>query len=1286
VFLSHTGELRAHPAPRSFVAAVEHAVALAGDTAVDMDYFGARDDEPAAFCVRQVRGCDIYLGLIGFRYGTPVPDRPELSYTELEYEAATAAGIPRLVFLLDDDAEVPIRDFADRVYGDRQDRFRERLKAGGIIAAGFRAPADLETAVLKALVTLREEQRRPGPATDGAAVVVVPSPTSGRRPWLVPARYNRVVARPALTDAVVDRLTAAPGGADRPPVVLHGGGGFGKTTLAVEVCNDPRIAARFPGGILWTTLGEALSGAGLADRINDLCEALSGSRPTLADPEQAGFRLGELLGDEPRLLVVDDAWLRSQVRPFLQGGSATVRLVTTRMRDLLPNADGVAVAAMRVDEARELLVDGLGGDLPAAEVRRLLALTGRWPVLVTLVNRAMWRYVRDGLPVERAAYRVRRRLERRGPTALDVSRPEDRQEAVEATLAATLALLTGDRLDRYLELAIFPEDVDVPRRVLNLLWGATGDLDSFEVDELCGELADLSLVLAYRGDPPSLRLQDVLRSYLQGRAGAARLRATNGALLDAAADILAAASPAGAPDATRRWWTLPDQQAYLWKNLAYHLAEAGRDEELRSLARDLRWAVAKFARADLGPVAVEADLGLAQKVTADPVVVALRRAIGQAAHLLTPVEPAAAIGAVLVSRLDGIADVEEPVRRYAATLDGPRLVNRWPLPDRPHPALRRVLRAHNDRVSSCAVAADGDWIASAAADGFARVWDARTGTPRREWAGPGGELRLWRTGPVELTVVAMISGRVVRWDVETGQDSTVLAPGERFDRCTVAPDGAWFAGVSGEMLRVWRLPDPGAPADPGVRAGIEVHVAGDVATMVVAPGGEWFATGHCDGTVRVWDPSDGRGVLTLPGPSDVWALAPGTDPSTLVAGYRDGSLRIFDVPGGRCRQVLVDDDPATTRSGVRAAAFGPDGRWLACGTTNGKIKVWDLATGTRRAAFAGHTARVTTCAVTVDETLVTGGEDDTVRIWAVAAVDGTDSPPSAAERVGACAVSPDGTWFATGARDACISLWDLPAPGISAASEASLLRTFGPVRGWVNALAVAPRGDWIASTHWDPAVHIWDVRGGGPLVTLDAGAESVRTCAVAPDGSWLATGGSDGRVLLWDMPAGTRRSVVTQESGTIFACVAGPDGSWLATGGAEGALRIWDTAGGIRRHEFAAAAAHHVRAAAAAPDGSWVASGHGDGTARIWDLAAGRLRVLVRANERCVYGCAASPDSTLLATCGEDGTLRIFDARTGGCVTVMRVDGILLGCAWLTDGTGLTAVGAGSIYLFDLVR
>src|SRR2546430_16433137 len=144
VFLSHTSEMRQFPRERSFVAAAEAAVVRADGRLTDMAYFTARETKPGEYCQRAVANADIYVGIIGLRYGSPVADQPELSYTELELKEATDRKIPRLIFLLDETAELPIPacHLIDIAYGARQMDFRRRLEDAGLTLTRVKSPAE----------------------------------------------------------------------------------------------------------------------------------------------------------------------------------------------------------------------------------------------------------------------------------------------------------------------------------------------------------------------------------------------------------------------------------------------------------------------------------------------------------------------------------------------------------------------------------------------------------------------------------------------------------------------------------------------------------------------------------------------------------------------------------------------------------------------------------------------------------------------------------------------------------------------------------------------------------------------------------------------------------------------------------------------------------------------------------------------------------------------------------------------------------------------------------------
>ena len=137
VFLSHTSLMAKVPEGRSFVqAAMDGVNEVKAAKAHDMRAFLARDQSPAAYSVEEVLETGIYVGIIGFDHGSRVSDGDPRSYTELEFDTATEAGMTRLVFLLDDQATgLPGSVFT--AVTDEQRRLPDQTAAGFGSDPGF---------------------------------------------------------------------------------------------------------------------------------------------------------------------------------------------------------------------------------------------------------------------------------------------------------------------------------------------------------------------------------------------------------------------------------------------------------------------------------------------------------------------------------------------------------------------------------------------------------------------------------------------------------------------------------------------------------------------------------------------------------------------------------------------------------------------------------------------------------------------------------------------------------------------------------------------------------------------------------------------------------------------------------------------------------------------------------------------------------------------------------------------------------------------------------------------
>jgi tetratricopeptide (TPR) repeat protein len=368
VFVSHTSELREFPAAGSYVAAVERSIMACGHVPVDMADFPAADQVPADLCRERVRGCEVYVGVLGTRYGSPVRDEPEISYTEMEFDTATEAGLDRLVFLLDTNAAdvgIPVSRLMDAEFGARQAEFRRRAQEGGLVTQLFADPATLGQLVERSLRELAEQRRRRDSGTS----------QGGRIPAVVVA--GEIPQEPLGFQPRPDLLAAldAPGPGPQVRVVqaLTGMRGVGKTHLAAayaraKLADGWRLVAwvnaEDPAGML-AGLAEAAAGLGL-----DAEDARAAGRAVRHWLEADGARC---------LLVFDNAVDPDLLRPFLPAAGAARVIITSNQQSVGNLGAGVPVDVFTEGEALTFLA-ARTGQADAAGAVELAAEVGRLPL------------------------------------------------------------------------------------------------------------------------------------------------------------------------------------------------------------------------------------------------------------------------------------------------------------------------------------------------------------------------------------------------------------------------------------------------------------------------------------------------------------------------------------------------------------------------------------------------------------------------------------------------------------------------------------------------------------------------------------------------------------------------------------------------------------------------------------------------------------------------------------------------------------------------------------------
>ncbi len=1062
-----------------------------------------------------------------------------------------------------------------------------------------------------------------------------------RVPFMVDDLPEFFVSRPVEFELLIHQLLDMD--KERPLAItaaLRGAGGYGKTTLAKAICHDERIQNSFDDGILWVTLGE--NPRDITAKVQDLIYILSGNRPGFSDIQAASSWLAELLADRDILIIIDDVWNRAHLNPFLQGGNCCARLITTRNSDTLPpKSKQVNLDAMKHGEASNLL----GFDLPHDEADAINALSsrlGEWPLLLKLANAVLCERVRNrGQSLADAIAYVNRVLDKRGLTAFDARNPANRNQAVSSTISVSLELLSNQEQARFDELAIFPEDTDIPLETIEKLWQHAG-FDDVDTESLCERLAQLSLLHNFDLNDRLILLHDVVRSYLRTKNNE-QLVAINTRFLDAWN--------------LKNWVDLPTEEIYLWKYLAIHLCESNQTESLRELLLTYSWLNNKLAFCNVNALLSDYDF-----LSQDSELHLLQSVLRLSSNQLT--RDRSQLTGHLIGRLmfQKSPELKALIIQAIQAKKRPWLRPLFPSLTLPGGPLLRTLEGHSGPVISVAISPDGKTAVSGS-DNQTLVWELASGEIIHTLEGHSAMVRTVAISPDGKTAVSGSDNQTLVWELASGKIIHTLE-GYTYDQINavaISPDGKTaVVGSNNKNLKVWDL-----------ESGELIHTleghSTSVNTIAINPDGKTAVSGSNDKTLKVWDMASGEIIHTLVG-HDSWinAVAISPDSKTAVSGSDDQTLKVWNLESGELIHTLEGHNNTVT-----VVAISSDGKTVVSGSGDQTLKVWDLISVEIIHTLVGHDRWIKAIAISPDgKTAVSGSDDQTLKVWNLESGELIHTLEGHGFWVNAVAISPDSKTAVSGSYDQTLKVWDL--------TSVEIIHTLVGHGRRINAVAISPDSKTAVSGSDDQTLKVWNLESGELIHTLEGHSDSVNSVAISPDGKTAVSGSDDQTLKVWDLTSVEIIHTMVGHDSRINAITISPDGKTAVSGSEDQTMKVWDLASCEIIHTMEETKSRYrnpscrVHTIAINPNGKTAVSGSFDGNLRLWDLESGELINTLKGHSGPVNSVAISPDGKMVVSGGAQ-TIKVWDMAIGEVIHTIESHSRVNGVAVSPDGnTGLS--------------
>lgn len=247
-------------------------------------------------------------------------------------------------------------------------------------------------------------------------------------------------------------------------------------------------------------------------------------------------------------------------------------------------------------------------------------------------------------------------------------------------------------------------------------------------------------------------------------------------------------------------------------------------------------------------------------------------------------------------------------------------------------------------------------------------------------------LRRWEAhrGPIndlvfsqdrQFLISAGWDGKIRLWKVKDGKLIKEFHQSKPVKFVSLSPNGKMLV-TSGydKTIKIWRFED-------GILLSLLKELKGHkdwVHDAVFSPDGQFLASGGKDATIKIWIVSNGQLVRTLTGHSKaVTALAFSPDGKFLASGSEDSTVKIWQFPQGKLLKTLTGDMPGYAVNCIR---FSPDGKLLAGGCVT--IKVWKIPEWQLVKTLVGHKSGLSEVIFSPNSRyLISGSSDGRLKVW-----------------------------------------------------------------------------------------------------------------------------------------------------------------------------------------------------------------------------------------------------------------------------------------------------------------